>query len=97
MISLLSGEWPVFPEVAPASAKGAPNARPSANEGRRSANLFQLGYLHVLIYVYCLNELPVVHQWRHDPTAREFIQAVVENFVDLESPSSDAFEQRPTV
>ncbi len=28
----------------------------------------------------------MVHQWRHDPWAREIIQAVIENFVDLGVP-----------
>jgi hypothetical protein len=51
-----------------------------------SADLFQLGPLHVLVYADRLSGWPVVHQWRHDPSAREVTQAVIENFVDLGVP-----------
>ena len=36
-----------------------------------SADLFQYGTLHVLVYADRLSGWPVVHQWRRDPTARE--------------------------
>lgn len=48
-----------------------------------SADLFQHGMLHVLVYTDRLSGWPVVHQWRRDPTAREVVQAIVHNFVDL--------------
>ena len=51
-----------------------------------SADLFQHGNLHVLVYADRLSGWPVVHQWRRDPTAREVIQAVVHNFVELVVP-----------
>lgn len=51
-----------------------------------SADLFQVGSLHFLVYADRLSGWPVVHQWRHDPSAREVTQAVIENFVDLGVP-----------
>jgi hypothetical protein len=51
-----------------------------------SADLFQHGNLHVLVYADRLSGWPVVHQWRRDPTAREVVQAVVHNFVELGVP-----------
>jgi hypothetical protein len=51
-----------------------------------SADLFQHGTLHVLVYADRLSGWPVVHQWRRDPTAREVVQAVVHNFVELGVP-----------
>jgi hypothetical protein len=51
-----------------------------------SADLFQVGSLHVLVYADRLSGWPIVHQWRHDPSAREVTQAVIENFVDLGVP-----------
>lgn len=51
-----------------------------------SADLFQHGSLHVLVYADRLSGWPVVHQWRRDPTAREVVQAVVSNFVELGVP-----------
>lgn len=51
-----------------------------------SADLFQHGSLHVLVYADRLSGWPVVHQWRHDPTAREVVQAVINNFVELGVP-----------
>ncbi len=51
-----------------------------------SADLFQHGSLHVLVYADRLSGWPVVHQWRRDPTAREVVQAVVSNFVALGVP-----------
>ena len=46
-----------------------------------SADLFQHGNLHVLVYADKLSGRPVIHQWRRDPTAREVVQAVASNFV----------------
>ena len=51
-----------------------------------SADLFKLGQLHVLVYADRLSGWPVVHQWRHDSSAREITQAIIENFVDLGVP-----------
>jgi hypothetical protein len=51
-----------------------------------SADLFKHGTLHVLVYADRLSGWPVVHQWRRDPTAREVVQAVVHNFVELGVP-----------
>ncbi|KAI9551307.1 hypothetical protein GHT06_002507 [Daphnia sinensis] len=51
-----------------------------------SADLFQVSSLHVLVYADRLSGWPIVHQWRHDPSAREVSQAVIENFVDLGVP-----------
>lgn len=50
------------------------------------ADLFQHGSLHVLVYADRLSGWPVVHHWRHDATAREVIQAVMNNFVELGVP-----------
>jgi transposase InsO family protein len=51
-----------------------------------STDLSQVGSLHFLVYADRLSGWPVVHQWRHDPSAREVTQAVIENFVDLGVP-----------
>lgn len=51
-----------------------------------SAYLFPLGPLHVLVNVDRLSGWPVVHQWPHDPSAREVTQAVIKNFVDFGVP-----------
>lgn len=51
-----------------------------------SADLFQHGTLHVLVYADRLSGWPVVHQWRRDPTARKVVQAIVHNFVELGVP-----------
>jgi hypothetical protein len=51
-----------------------------------SADLFQLGRLHVLVYADRLSGWPVVHRWRRDRTAREVAQAVIGNFVELGVP-----------
>lgn len=51
-----------------------------------STDLFQSGQLHVLVYADRLSGWPVIHRWRHDPSAREVVQAVIENFVDLGVP-----------
>ncbi len=48
-----------------------------------SADLFQQGSLHVLVYTDRLSGWPVVHQWRRDPTVREVVQAIMGNFVEL--------------
>ena len=45
-----------------------------------------MGSLHVLVYADRLSGWPIVHQWRHDPSAREVTQAIIENFVDLGVP-----------
>jgi hypothetical protein len=45
-----------------------------------SADLFQVGSLHVLVH---LSGWPIVQKWRHDPSAREVTQAIIENFVEL--------------
>ena len=50
-----------------------------------SADLFQVGSLHVLVYDG-LSGWPIVHQWRPDPSAREVTHAIIENFVDLGVP-----------
>jgi hypothetical protein len=39
-----------------------------------------------LVYADRLSNWPVVHQWRHDATAREVIQAVMNNFVESGVP-----------
>jgi hypothetical protein len=51
-----------------------------------SADLFQYGTLHVLVYADRLSGWPVVHQWRRDPTSREVTQAILSNFVELGVP-----------
>jgi hypothetical protein len=51
-----------------------------------SVDLFQHGSLHVLVYADRLSGWPVVHQWKHEPTAREVMQAVISNFVELGVP-----------
>jgi hypothetical protein len=51
-----------------------------------SADLFQSGRLHVLVYADRLSGWPVVHRWKRDPTAREVAQAVIGNFVELGVP-----------
>jgi hypothetical protein len=51
-----------------------------------SADLFLVSSLHVLVYADRLSKWPIVHQWRHDPSAREVTQAIIENFVDLGVP-----------
>ena len=48
-----------------------------------SADLFQSGRFHVLVYADRLSGWPVIHRWKRDPTAREVMQAVIENFVEL--------------
>lgn len=51
-----------------------------------SADLFQLRSLHVLVNADRLSGWPVVHQWCHDPSSREAVQMVEENFVQLGVP-----------
>ena len=48
-----------------------------------SADLFESGRLHVLVYTDRLSGWPVIHRWYHVTSARELIQAITENFVDL--------------
>ncbi|XP_032796135.2 uncharacterized protein K02A2.6-like [Daphnia magna] len=52
-----------------------------------TADLFESGRLHVLVYTDRLSGWPVIHRWHHAPTARELIQAVTGNFVDLGVPT----------
>jgi hypothetical protein len=40
----------------------------------------------VLVYADRLSGLPVLHQWLHDPSARELVQAVINNFLELGVP-----------
>lgn len=51
-----------------------------------SADLFQAGNLHAMVYADRLSGWTVVHQWRHSPTAKEAIRAVIGNFVELGDP-----------
>jgi hypothetical protein len=51
-----------------------------------SGDLFQFGMLNVLVYADRLSDWPVVHQWRHNPSAREVTQTIIENLVDLKVP-----------
>jgi hypothetical protein len=51
-----------------------------------SADLFQSGQLHALVYADRLSGWPVVHRWRRDPTAREVLHAVIDNFAELGVP-----------
>jgi hypothetical protein len=52
-----------------------------------TADLFESVRLHVLVYTDRLSGWPVIHRWHHAPTARELIQAVTGNFVDLGVPT----------
>jgi len=60
-----------------------------------SADLFQEGRLHVLVYTDRLSGWPVVHRWHHDPTASEVIRAIVSNFVELGVPVRFRSDQGP--
>ena len=51
-----------------------------------SADLFQAGSLHVLVYADRLSGWTVIQQWRHCPSAREVGRAVVDNFAALGVP-----------
>jgi hypothetical protein len=51
-----------------------------------SADLFQSGPLHVLVYADRLSGWPVVHRWKRDPTTREVLHAVIDNFAELFVP-----------
>ncbi len=51
-----------------------------------SADLFQSGELHMLVYADQLFGWPIVHRWKWDPTAREVLHAVIDNFVELGVP-----------
>ena len=53
---------------------------------RVSADLFQAGSLHALVYADRLSGWTVVHQWRHTPSAKEVGRAVISNFIDLGVP-----------
>ena len=52
-----------------------------------SADLFQHGNLHGLVYIDRLSGWPAVHRWHRDPTAKDIIAAIAENFVDLGVPN----------
>lgn len=52
-----------------------------------SDDLFQLGSLHFLVNTDRFSGRPIIHQWRHDPSAREVSQAVIKNFVNLGVPA----------
>jgi len=51
-----------------------------------SADLFQAGSLYVLVYADRLSGWTVVHQWRHLPSSKEVIRAIIGDFVDLGIP-----------
>lgn len=51
-----------------------------------SADLFQTGSLHALVYADRLSGWTSVHQWRHSPSSKEVIQAIISEFVDLGVP-----------
>ena len=51
-----------------------------------SADLFQAGSLHVLVYADRLSGWTAVHQWRHSPSAKEVIRVVINNFTELGVP-----------
>jgi hypothetical protein len=51
-----------------------------------SADLFQSGQLHVLVYADRLSGWPIVHRWKRDPTVREVLHAVIDNFNELGVP-----------
>jgi hypothetical protein len=51
-----------------------------------SADLFQSGELHMLVYADQLFGWPIVHRWKRDSTAREVLHAVIDNFVELGVP-----------
>ena len=51
-----------------------------------SADLFQAGNLHVLVYADRLSGWVVIHQWRHSPSSRETGRAVTDNFAALGVP-----------
>ena len=51
-----------------------------------SADLFQVGRLHALVYCCRLSGWPVVYHWHHDPDAREVSHALTACFTDLGVP-----------
>ena len=51
-----------------------------------SADLFQAGNLYFLVYTDRLSGWTVVHQWRHLPSSKEVIRAIIGDFVDLGIP-----------
>lgn len=48
-----------------------------------SADLFQSSQLHVLVYADGFSGWPVVHRWKRDPSAREVLHVVIDNFVEV--------------
>ena len=52
-----------------------------------SADLYEVGRLHVLVYCCRFSGWPIIHQWFHDPTAREVMDAVTLAFVDTGVPT----------
>ena len=52
-----------------------------------SADLYEVGRLHVLVYCCRFTGWPVIHQWFHDPTAREVMDAVTKAFMDMGVPT----------
>lgn len=51
-----------------------------------TADLFQAGKLHVLVYADRLSGWAVVHQWNHSPSAKETVRAVISSFIELGVP-----------
>jgi hypothetical protein len=52
-----------------------------------SADLYEVGRLHVLVYCCRFTGFPVLFQWFHDPTAREVMDAVTKVFADMGMPT----------
>ena len=61
-----------------------------------SADLFQSGRVHVLVFADRLSGWPVIHRWMKDSTAREVTLAIIGNFVDLGVPVRQ-HGQRPAI
>ena len=51
-----------------------------------SADFFESRRQHVLVNTDRLSGWPVIHRWYHASSARELIQAITENFVNLGVP-----------
>lgn len=51
-----------------------------------SADLFQTGSLHAMVYLDRLSGWTVFNQWRHSPTSKDVIQVVIRNFMKLVAP-----------
>ncbi len=52
-----------------------------------STDLYEVGRLHVLVYCCRFSGWPIIHQWFHDPTAREVLDAVTQAFTDTGVPT----------